>query len=84
MDTKNCSDNVWYRCDNFQMLSDKNSVKICIDDKLLTMMCGMVKGQRHPGYTFGLEKTLPFCYCAACNWALIWFLNILVLKFLLE
>ena len=38
------------------MLSDKNSVKICIDDKLLTMMCGMVKGQRHSGYIFGLEK----------------------------
>ena len=79
------SDNVWYRCDNFQMLSDKNSVKICIDDELLTMMCGMVKGQRHPGYVFGLEKkTVPFCYWAVCKRALIWFLNILILKFLLK
>ena len=42
-------DNVWCRCDRFQRLPDKNGVKICIDDELLTMMCGIVKGQRHAG-----------------------------------
>lgn len=42
-------DNVWCRCDSFQRLPDKNGVKICIDDELLTMMCGIVKGQRHAG-----------------------------------
>ena len=42
-------DNVSCRCDSFQRLPDKNGVKICIDDELLTMMCGIVKGQRHAG-----------------------------------
>ena len=53
-------DNVWCRCDSFQRLPDKNGVKICIDDELLTMMCGIVKGQRHPGYIVGLEKIFLF------------------------
>ena len=56
----NCLDNVWCRCDSFQRLPDKNGVKICIHDELLTMMCGIVKGQRHPGYIFGLEKIFLF------------------------